>query len=282
MRCCYDLHTHSTASDGSLTPGELVIKAASAGIAALALTDHDTVEGLAEAARAAAGAGIALINGIEISVTWNRCTVHIVGLGIDPDHPGLLAGLRKLREYRDWRAEEIGNRLHKAGIPGALEGARRFAGDGLVSRTHFAHFLAETGRAKNVQDVFKRYLVKNKPGHVPGDWASLPEAVGWILGAGGQAVVAHPARYDMTATKLRSMLGEFRELGGTGIEVVSGSHSLDDYQVMARLAGDMKFLASAGSDYHGPNNFRIELGHLPSLPASCTPIWHDWPHRRAA
>lgn len=282
MTTRYDLHTHSTASDGTLAPAELVRRAAAAGIDSLALTDHDTTDGLTEAAEAAVGVGIELVKGIEISVTWSKLTVHIVGLDIDPDHGGLRLGLRRLREFRDWRAEEMGTRLLKAGIPGALEGARHFAGNGLVSRTHFAHFLAATGRAKSVQDVFKRYLVKNKPGHVPGDWATLEQAVGWILGAGGQAVVAHPARYDATASKLRRLFGEFRELGGIGIEVVSGSHTLDDYQTMARHARDMGFLASAGSDYHGPDNYRIDLGRLPALPPGCIPIWRDWAGRRAA
>jgi predicted metal-dependent phosphoesterase TrpH len=282
MCSLYDLHTHSTVSDGSLTPTALVRQAAAAGVRHLALTDHDSISGLSEAARAAAKAGINLINGVEISVTWNKQTVHIVGLGVSQDHAGLQRGLKRICDHREWRAGEIGRRLGKEGIPDALEGALRYAGGQLVSRTHFAYFLVETGRAKDVRQVFKRFLVANKPGHVRGEWASLEEALGWIKGAGGQAVVAHPARYNLTRSKLRRLFSEFKELGGEAIEVVSGSHNTDEYHQMAYMARDMGFLASAGSDYHGPDNYRIELGKLPRLPAGCEPIWSNWPDRFAA
>jgi predicted metal-dependent phosphoesterase TrpH len=268
-----DLHTHSTASDGTLTPTELVQRAAAAGVQTLALTDHDTLAGIAEAQSAADGLGIRLIPGVEVSVTWGGRTVHVVGLDVDPRCEVLLAGLAGLQEHRVWRAEEIARRLDKAGYGGALEGARRYASGTLIGRTHFARFLAEQGAAVDVHDVFKRFLVSGKPGHVPGEWTALEQAVGWIRAAGGIAVIAHPARYKLTRTKLLRLLGELKECGGRGLEVVSGSHSRDDYFTFARHAREQGLLASAGSDYHGPEQPWIALGRLPPLPDGCTPVW---------
>ena len=277
MGSLHDLHTHSTASDGTLTPTELVARAARVGIQVLALTDHDTLDGIAEAQAAAAELGLTLIPGVEISVTWGGRTLHILGLGLDPTEPTLIAGLLGVREYRDWSAKEIGLRLGAKGIPGAYAGALALAADArFVGRTHFARFLVQQGYADTVRDVFKRYLVKGKPGHVTGDWASLEQALGWIRGAGGKAVIAHPARYSLTGTRMRHLIGEFRELGGVGIEVISGSHSRDETFVYAQRARDAALLASAGSDYHGPEHPYMELGRLPNLPAGCTPIWVDW------
>jgi predicted metal-dependent phosphoesterase TrpH len=272
----YDLHAHSTASDGTLAPSELMARAAAAGVKVMALTDHDTLAGLDEAAGAAAAQGMAFVPGVEISVTWQRMTVHIVGLGVDAANARLRDGLAGLVEFRDWRAEEIGRRLAKAGIEGAFEGARALSNGRLISRTHFARFLVESGHAESVGQVFKKFLVNGKPGHVSGQWASLEDAVAWIRGAGGQAVIAHPARYSMTRTKLRKLIGEFAELGGEAIEVVSGSHSRDEYFTMARHAADFGLAASAGSDFHDPANPWIELGRLPELPPGCRPIWRDW------
>jgi len=272
----YDLHSHSLASDGTLAPAELVRRARAAGVDALALTDHDETAGLAEAASAAADCGLALVPGVEISVTWSAMTVHIVGLNIDPDNAELQAGLERLREFRAWRAEEIGRRLANHGIEGAYEDARARAKGRIISRTHFAQFLAQNGYAKDVRSVFKHFLRPNKPGHVGGQWASLEEAVGWIRGAGGVAVIAHPARYRLTATKLRTLAGAFRECGGVGLEVVSGSHSRNDTRDMAKLAKRFDLLASAGSDYHGPEHPWLELGRLPELPGECVPIWSEW------
>ena len=277
MPCKYDLHSHSTASDGTLAPRELVRRAAAAGVEVLALTDHDITEGLAEASRAAEDAGIRLVPGVEISVSWNRQTVHIVGLQIDPEQSELKTGLAELRKFRDWRAEEIGRRLARSGIDGAFEGARARSNGRLISRTHFARYLVDRGHSDNVRKVFKHYLVAGKPGHVAGEWASLEQALGWIHAAGGQAVVAHPARYKMTRSKRLRLLGEFRELGGAALEVVSGSHSRDDCFVMGRHARDLGLLASAGSDYHGPEHPWLELGRIPPLPEGCTPVWTDWP-----
>lgn len=272
-----DLHAHSTASDGSLQPAALMARAHAAGVEVMALTDHDTLDGLAEAAAAAGGLGLRFVPGVEISVTWEGGTVHILGLGVDSAADQLQAGLQGLREFRARRAEEIGRRLDRAGIGDALEGARGLAGGGLISRTHFARVLVERGHAKDVRDVFRHYLVDGKPGFVPGQWAELEQAVRWIRLAGGQAVIAHPARYRMTRSKLRRLIGEFVEVGGVALEVVSGSHSRDDYASMAFLAQDFGLLASAGSDYHGPEHPWIELGRLPELPSRCMPIWAGWP-----
>jgi predicted metal-dependent phosphoesterase TrpH len=254
----------------------LVERAAESGVEVLALTDHDTTAGIEVAAQTADRCGLVLIPGVEISVTWNRQTVHLVGLNIDPQEPNLSQGLQRLREFREWRAEEIGRRLDKAGISAAYEGALALAEGNLVSRTHFARFLVKSGIVEDERKVFKRFLVSGKPGHVAGEWASLEEAVGWIHGAGGQAVIAHPARYKMTRSKLRQLLKAFAALRGDGIEVVSGSHSRDDYINMAKHAKDFALLASAGSDFHCPENPWIELGRLPGLPDGCTPVWQDW------
>jgi len=273
----FDLHTHSTASDGTLAPAELVERAADAGVDVLALTDHDTLEGVSEAREAARRRGLVLVPGVEISVTWQGGTIHVVGLDVDPRAPGLTAGLAGQREFRDWRAREIGRRLERdAGISGAFDGALALSNGRLVSRTHFARHLVASGRAESVHGVFRRFLKPGKPGHVPGQWAPLGEAVSWIREAGGQAVIAHPARYPLTRNKLRRLFGEFVEAGGVGLEVVSGSHSRDDQVVMAAHASDFGLLASAGSDYHGPENPWMELGRLPPLPVGCRPIWGNW------
>lgn len=258
-----------------MSPAELVKRAHSQGVDVLALTDHDVTDGLDEAATTAASLGMGFVPGIEISVTWQKQTVHIIGLHIDTSSENLQQGLAKLREFRNWRAEEIGRRLEKKGIPGACEGARRLARGAIISRTHFARFLIENGYAKDMRDLFKRYLVKNKPGHVAGEWAGLDEAVGWITRAGGQAVIAHPARYRMTATRLRHLIGAFKDAGGVGFEVVSGTHSHDEVKYMGRLANQSGLLASCGSDFHSPANTYPELGRLPEMPEACTPIWTD-------
>lgn len=275
----YDLHSHSLASDGTLSPDELVQAASKAGVDVLALTDHDSVDGIAEAQTSAALAGMRLVPGVEISVSWQSQTLHVLGLGIDPGNALLGQGLSRLSAFRDWRAEEIGRRLARAGIPGAWDGARRLAQGRIVGRTHFARFLVEQGHAGSVREVFRRYLVNNRPGYVSGDWAALDEVLAWIRAAGGMAVLAHPARYSISASKLRRCIGEFRECGGAGIEVVSGSHTMDQVSSMATLCRNEGLLASCGSDYHGPENPWIRLGELPPLPAGCTPVWESehWP-----
>jgi predicted metal-dependent phosphoesterase TrpH len=282
MNVCYDLHTHSTASDGTLSPAALVTRAAAAGVDVLALTDHDTTEGLAEAALTAVGAGLHLVTGVEISVTWAGQVVHIVGLGFDPDDSNLQRGLASLRRFREWRAEEIGRRLEKHGISGAYEGARGYSNGHLISRTHFARFLVEQGYSPDMRKVFKQYLTRGQPGHVAGEWAALGQAVAWIHAAGGEAVIAHPARYGMTRTRLRRLIGEFREAGGEALEVVSGSHSKDEAFTMAKHTRDFSLRASLGSDYHGPETPWTELGRLSPLPDNSVPIWHGWPAFAAA
>jgi predicted metal-dependent phosphoesterase TrpH len=277
MFCTYDLHSHSTASDGTLSPAALVRAADKAGVRVLALTDHDTTAGIAEAEDAAAGLNISLLAGVEISVTWSAQTVHIVGLNLDPRNETLQAGLASLREFREWRALEIGRRLEKSGIANAYEGALAHSNGILVSRTHFARMLVERGVVEDERNVFKHYLVKGKPGYVAGKWASLEAALGWIQAAGGEAVIAHPARYKMTRSKLRRLFAEFQELGGEAVEVISGSHSHDDAVAMAKHAGDFGLLASAGSDFHNPETPWIALGRLPMLPAGCRPVWERWP-----
>ncbi len=268
-----DLHTHSQASDGRLTPAELVNRAAYAGIEMLALTDHDGVDGLNEARQSASELGIQFINGIELSVSWNKRTIHIVGLNFSMDYQPLYAGIEKLQNFRAIRAREIADKLDKAGINGAYEGAKYFSGGKMLGRMHFAQFLVAQGYAKNIRSVFKKYLVANKPGHVTGDWASLEDAVSWITGAGGVAVIAHPARYKLTRTKLRKLITEFSAAGGQAIEVVSGSHCVNEVNTMACHANDFDLYASLGSDFHDPAFAWIKLGHLPDLPTKCKPVW---------
>jgi len=275
MTIQYDLHSHSLASDGTLGPAELVSAAHAAGVNVLALTDHDTTEGLSGAQDRARDLGLRLVPGVEISVSWQAQTIHVLGLNINPDCAELQAGLSGLREFRNWRAEEIGRRLARAGIEGSYEGARALAKGSIVGRTHFARFLVEQGHARSVREVFKRYLVNNRPGFVSGEWAGLEAVLDWISRAGGMAVIAHPARYRMTASKLRRLTGEFRECGGLGMEVVSGSHTRDNISSMAALCRNEKLLASCGSDYHGPENPWIKLGQLPELPVGCTPVWQS-------
>ena len=272
----FDLHSHSTLSDGTLSPEALVRRARAQGVDVLALTDHDVTDGLSEAVVTAAEVGLRLVPGVEISVTWSGVTFHIVGLNVDPEHIGLQTGLAQLRATRTERGAEIARRLEKHGIEGALAGAQAFASGPILSRTHFARFLVEAGYAKDMRKVFKKFLVHNRPGYVPGDWGSLEDAVGWICDAGGQAVIAHPARYRVSATRLRQFIEAFKDCGGVGIEVVSGSHSASDIAGMAQYAKRYELLASCGSDYHGPEQSWLELGRPMPLPDGCVPIWKEW------
>lgn len=272
-----DLHSHSTISDGSYTPAELVTYAASKGVEIMALTDHDDVGGLGEARAVAENLGISLINGVEISVTWNKRTIHIVGLRVDPTNPELLAGLENIRAGRRTRAEAIAAELDKAGIAGSLEGSLAYAKERIISRTHFARFLVAQGHAKDVKTVFKKYLVKGKPGHVSHQWAGMCEAIGWIRNSGGVAVLAHPGRYDIGKTTMHGLFNTFKEAGGEAVEVVSGSHTVDQYRIFAEYAQLYELKASAGSDYHGPSHNYFDMGRLPPLPSGCVPVWHGWP-----
>jgi len=272
-----DLHCHSTVSDGLLTPAQLVEHAAARGVDVLALTDHDDIGGLEEARRVAAEKNITLINGVEISVNWRGQTLHIVGLNIDPEHPQLVQGLSSIRDGRTVRARNIATQLDKFGIHGSLEGAYAHAGDGrLIGRTHFARFLVQQGYAKDVRSVFKKYLVKGKPGYAPHQWAPLSDAVAWIRNSGGRAVIAHPARYKLGKEALDELLLEFLALGGEAIEVITASHTPEQSLLFARHSQRMGLLASRGSDFHGPGESYFDLGRMPELPPNCTPVWHDW------
>lgn len=284
----YDLHCHSNVSDGVLPPAELVARAAERGVKFLALTDHDDLDGLDEAARAASEHGMQLINGVEISVTWRSHTVHVVGLNIDPQDPALQAGLHSVREGRGARARLMADSLARCGIRGALEGAYRYAHNPeIIGRTHFARYLVEAGHAKDVRSVFKRFLVKGKPGYVAHEWASLADAIKWITGSGGVAVIAHPGRYmagrkPMGRTTLRELLAEFVALGGQGIEVVCGSHTPPQYAEFARYAGEFNLYASCGSDFHSPEESYRDVGRLPDMPLDCRPVWQLWEGKQAA
>lgn len=272
-----DLHSHSTISDGILTPIELVTHAAKNGVRVLALTDHDDTGGLAEAKATAAKYDMHLINGVEISVTWRKHTLHIVGLRIDTEYAPLAEGLKSIRAGRHTRAEGMAKALDKIGIEGSLKGAYNHAKQGIISRTHFARYLIEMGIAKDMRAVFKKYLIKGKPGYFEHRWASLEDAVSWITGSGGMAVIAHPGRYDLGRTNMLLLLEEFRNLGGSAIEVVTGSHRADQYQEFAVLAKQFGLKASMGSDYHGYGQSHMEMGRLPDLPDGCVPVWQDWP-----
>jgi 3',5'-nucleoside bisphosphate phosphatase len=277
----YDLHCHSTASDGVLTPVALVQRARDQGVDFLALTDHDELAGLADARGAAREAGLELVAGVEISITWGKATVHIVGLHIDPQEAILVQGLATNRGGRRLRAQRMAEELARVGIPGALEGAYAYAlNKDLIGRTHFARFLVDQGVVKDVKTVFKKYLVKGKPGYVSHQWAGLDQAVNWIHAAGGQAVIAHPGRYSFGREKLRLLLAEFKDLGGEAIEVVTGSQPADQIPVFADLALEFGFLASVGSDFHAPGEGGRELGSLMGkpmvLPDRCTPVWARW------
>jgi len=273
----YDLHCHSTRSDGLLSPAAVVLRAAHRGVDVLALTDHDEVSGLEEAQSAATEAGIEFVCGAELSVSWEDLTIHVVGLRIDPGNTALGDGLATIREGRTSRARRMGDALAAAGIPGAYEGALDFVtSEQLVSRTHFARFLVEKGYARDIKDVFKRYLVPGKPGHVAHGWATMSQAVDWIHVAGGQAVIAHPGRYKVDGRGMRRLLGEFRDTGGDAIEVLSPSHTPAQYAEFATKCRVFGLAGSCGSDYHGPGESWMDLGDLPPLPAGVVPVWKDW------
>ncbi len=273
----FDLHCHSTVSDGVLPAGEVVRRAAANGVSVLALTDHDELAGLAVAAEVARDAGIRFIPGVEVSITWGDITIHIIGLGIDPGNVLLAGNLDRMRTSRGRRAERIAAEFDALGITGTLQGAYAYAENPqLIGRAHFARFLVARGVARDVAAVFKHYLVRGKPGYVPQQWAELADAVAWIRASGGRAVVAHPGRYKLSRDELRLFLAEFKAAGGEGIEVVTGSHSPEQYGEFARLAREFDFLASRGSDFHGPEESHVDLGRLPPLPADLKPVWHDW------
>ncbi len=269
-----DLHCHSVVSDGTLSPEAVAQRAAAAGVELWALTDHDEIGGQQRARAAALALGLPYLTGVEISVTFAGVTVHIVGLGFDDHDPRLISGLQATRGGRRERALEMAQGLAQAGIRGAFEGALQYAGNPeLISRTHFARHLVESGVCHDVPEVFRRFLTEGKPGFVPHRWARLSDAVRWITDAGGIAIIAHPARYDFTPTEEYALFSEFKAHGGQGVEVVTGSHSPDEYVKYAAMAEEFGLLSSRGSDFHSPGESRTELGSLPHLPARCRPVW---------
>lgn len=272
-----DLHCHSNCSDGMLSPSLLAARAKDNGVDLWAMTDHDEVRGIAEARAAAQTLGLPFVAGVEISVTWSNQTVHIVGLHIDETNPALVNGLAATRGGREARAREIAAQLEKAGIVDAFEGSLKYVGNpDLISRTHFARYIVELGLAKDLPDVFGKYLSEGKPGFVPHRWTSLQNSVEWIRDAGGVAVIAHPGRYRFSELAFDALFTEFKDLGGAAIEVTTGSHTVDQYEQYAKIANRYGFLASRGSDFHGPGESRVDLGALPALPGNVRAIWHDW------
>ena len=272
-----DLHCHSVVSDGTLQPADLAHRAHKQGVQLWALTDHDELRGLAAAAAAAADVGLPFVPGVEISVSWTHETLHIVGLRIDPDNATLIDGLERTRSGRTRRAHDMADQLAAVGIPDAFEGALNYVGNpDLIGRTHFARYIVEFGRCDDVKEVFGKYLVEGKPGYVKMQWATLEEAVAWIRAAGGVPVIAHPGRYKLRDAELRTLFAHFKDLGGEAIEVVTGSHTPDQYRRFATYAREFGFKASRGSDFHGPEESRYDLGTLPPLPDSVVPVWQDW------
>ena len=269
-----DLHCHSVVSDGTLSPEELALRAHQNGVHLWSLTDHDVLGGQARAQDAALNLGMEYVSGVEISISWMGQTVHIVGLGFDPSNVTLQDGLRATRDGREERARQMAAQLAQIGIKNSYEGALKFAGNPeLIARTHFARYLVEQQVCRDMDEVFRKYLVAGKPGYVSHRWASLDQAVDWITGAGGEAVIAHPGRYRLNAMQMDELYARFKDLGGAGIEVVTGSHSPDQYQTYAEVAKRYGFLASRGSDFHDPQESDIDLGQLPHLPEHLTPIW---------
>ncbi len=269
-----DLHCHSTVSDGTLEPEALAARAKANGVELWSLTDHDEVGGQRRALAAAQALGLPYLTGTEVSVTFADVTVHIVGLGFDPDHPAMVQGLAATRGGRGERAQEMSAQLALVGIPNAYEGALRYVGNPeLISRTHFARFLVESGVCRDTNEVFRKYLTEGKPGFVPHRWAKLGDAVRWIREAGGGAVIAHPARYDHSPTREYALFSEFKAHGGQAVEVVTGSHAPSEYGKYADMAIEFGLAASRGSDFHSPEESHCDLGALPFLEGRLTPVW---------
>lgn len=260
--------------DGTLTPEALAARAHGNGVQLWALTDHDEIRGQHRAAAAAQALGMDYLTGVEISVTFVDTTVHIVGLGFDADDAQLARGLAATRDGRGERAQEIGAQLARVGIRGAYEGALCYVDNPeLISRTHFARYLVDTGHCRDAGEVFRKYLTEGKPGFVPHRWARLGDAVRWIREAGGMAVIAHPARYRLTANEEYALFSEFQQHGGQGVEVVTGSHTAAEYATYAAMAQEFGLAASRGSDFHSPGESHTDLGALPGLPGQLTPVW---------
>jgi len=276
MRLVYDLHTHTTASDGELSPEALVIKAKNNNIDVLAVTDHDTTSGISAAVTEAIKQNIKLIPGIELSISWMDKNFHIVGLGIDPDNKRLKESLKVTDELREQRAIKIGRKLEKIGVSKAYQEARELAGVHTITRSHFARVLINQSFAKDTREVFKKYLVHNKPGFVKTNWVEMESGIKLLNDAGGEAILAHPMRYNITASWLRRFLAAFKESGGVGIEVVTGNSNADEITTAAAYARRFELSGSAGSDFHGFDNTWVKLGQLEAMPKFVTPVWNNW------
>lgn len=271
MTKIYDLHCHSTASDGVLTPTEVVQRAAEQGVNVLALCDHDTVAGIDEAQIAAKESGIELITGVEISTNWEGRGIHIVGLNFEKTHPKMTALLDAQKALREKRAVEIGEKLEKAGIPNAYEGAKALA-DGEVTRAHYARYLVQIGKVSNDGQAFKRYLGQGKSAFVKAEWTDIPTAIDTIHAAGGIAIIAHPLRYNMTGKWVRKLMADFKTWGGNGMEIADCGQTKDQRQMLARWANEFEFVGSVGSDFHFPCGW-VELGKNLVLPEDVKPVW---------
>jgi len=280
MPAAIDLHCHSTISDGLYSPEQLIAYAHAQGVKVLALTDHDDMSGLSRARKAAEQHGMQFINGVEISVTWKKRTLHIVGLKVNPDYIPLKTALDAVKQGRLDRAKLMAEGLAKVGIEGSFEGAQAIAGNSIMTRSHVARFLVEAGHVKDVKTVFKKYLVKGKPGFVEHEWMTLEEAVTLIKDSGGVAVIAHPGRYDLGRTNMPLLMHQFRMCGGEAIEVVTGSHTPPQYTQFAKIAHQFSLKSSLGSDFHGPGMSYMAMGRIAELPANCVPVWQDWEEAR--
>ena len=275
----YDLHCHSTFSDGALSPTELILRAIEHGVTTLALTDHDTVSGLFEAQQTTEQQHtLNFIPGIELSCIWNKKTFHILGLNIDANNAELLAGTQQLQNIRIERAKKIASRLEKNKIPGAFEAVNAAAGSGMITRPHFANFLIKQGHVSSIQEAFDRYLGQGKSAFVNTQWVELADAIHWIKAAGGIAVLAHPMRYKLTASWMRRFLTDFKAMGGLGIEVITARSNPDEIRRTIHFAKQYELYGSVGSDFHTPKNQWVELGRLTSLPKNIPPVWDLFTH----
>ena len=273
MTNCYDLHCHSSASDGALSPTELVQRAQQPGVTVLALTDHDTTMGLAEAGSCAEKLGIRFINGIELSTNWQNKSLHILGLNIDPNYLPLATATLQLQKIRQERAKKIAEKLEKKRITGAFEAVQKAAGTGMITRSHFADFLLSQFHVSTQQEAFDRYLGKGKSAYVATEWADMTVAVNWITEAGGIAVLAHPLRYNLSASWMKRLLTAFKKAGGQGMEVITGRTNPDEIKLLTNYARQFELVGSVGSDFHNPSNPWLELGRLAPLPSDVPPVW---------
>lgn len=274
-RC--DFHTHTSCSDGKLTPTQLIDRAVNFQVDVLAITDHDTTAALDSAKRyiLEQNLKLQLVSGIEISTIWQNFEIHIVGLNIDTEHPTLQALINTQQQARDSRAKLMGEKLTKCGFADIEEKARALAGEGSVTRAHFARVLHQDGHVSTMQGAFDKYIGKGKRAFVKPMWCDISEAVSAIHQAGGSAVIAHPMRYDMTAKWLRRLILDFKAAGGDGMEIVLPQMNPEQRRLMLTFCLEYDLYASLGSDFHYPSKWS-DLGRNLSLPEQVKPIWQLW------